>query len=328
MAETPTREEVIKGLRDLQNDTRTITYDTYMGGFKILNPRFAELEAIIESKGGSFANGTKDLFEKAFNESPELMETFIKISQDPAKMDQFIEMMKTDQGSRLISSVMSYNMGMSSGLSVDGITTPTEAQFKALQDLGFSEVAEKDGLEIKENPIKTPGDALALLGTLFLPAGGAASLGLRGVFTGGARIVGGQIAKRPFSSLMLADLATGGAGSEAAIKWSAKSILGEDTYNALAGLFRDAGDPPKIDPTKADPAKTDPTKADLTGDNIDWANMAGPAALLAAGAFVLYNLFSGNIGMALTIAASAIGLKVAYDHFAKPTTAAPAPAPV
>ncbi|HRW30779.1 MAG TPA: hypothetical protein P5227_12335 [Emcibacteraceae bacterium] len=322
---TPTREEIIKGLGELQAAKDNYTFDTYFGGFKLLNPRFAELETIINAKGGAIANPVKDLFTQAFNDEkhPEIMNTLIKISEDPAKMDKFIDMMKTNQGNELITTIMSYSMtGSPSGLSMDGLTTPDPKQFEVKKELGFVDIATKAGLTVRPNPVDTPGKALGVLGVLAAPVAIAELPAIAGatrlssVFTAARGWIAKQFVTRPvttgLTTLSIADeAATGGKYTGATLDWVGKNVLGEKTYAGVKSYFNT----PATDKTATGP--------DAAADaGFDFSKYLPVVAIAAAG-LLAYNLLSKNLPMVIGIATAAFALKSAFSDSAAAPVVAP-----
>ena len=305
-----TRDQIIAQLRDLQDDPRTIGYDTFMQGFKLLNPRFAEFDQIVKDSGGAWVNSLQDQLETAFNENPQFMDAMIAISDDPDKMDQMIGLLNTNQGQDVVVRILAAGNGEASFIDQEqGITTPTIEQFNKVSDIGFANIAADGGVEIRENPVKTVGDSLRLLAVLAAPVALAetpallASTALRSAFTGAARWAGGVIARNPLTSFTVADWGLNdGRATEYAIGKAVDTVggavLGEETYNGVKNTFNGNAE-----------------------DGWSLANLALPAALTAVGGFLAYNMLSQNIGTVLTLAVATVGAVLAYNYLTDPSNA-------
>lgn len=303
-----TKDQIIAQLKDLQADPRTIGYDTFMQGFKLLNPRFEELDRIIQGHGGAFVNSVQEQFQTAFNENPEVMDALIKISEDPAKMDKLIGLLKTNQGTEIVINVLAASNGEGSlDVARDGITTPTVQQFNDVSDIGLTDIANNAGVEVRENPVKTWQDSLHLLGVLAAPVAIAeapallGSTALRSTFSAAARWAGGVALRNPLTTFTLGDWAiTGGKGTEyiagKAVDTVGEAVLGENTYNSIKQVFNGSAD-----------------------DGWSLANLILPTALTAVGGFMAYNMLSRNIGTMLTIGIAAVGAVMAYNYLTGPS---------
>ncbi len=113
MATTATisKDQIVAGLKDLQSRDGTYSFNNYMQGLELLNPRFKDVRALVEKSGGVIANGLKDQFEKTFNEDPASLNTIIDIAADETRMDAFISALGTEKGSANITMALAASNG-------------------------------------------------------------------------------------------------------------------------------------------------------------------------------------------------------------------------
>lgn len=93
-----TREEVIAKLHEFQAMEATIGLDTYAQGFILLNPDYANFFAAVEQSGGVAVNSLAIQLEEALNETPDVLEAMITLSEDSEKLAALTEAIGEEQG--------------------------------------------------------------------------------------------------------------------------------------------------------------------------------------------------------------------------------------
>lgn len=295
MAESAlSRDQIIEKFGELQKSGTT--YSVIMQGLKLLNPRFAEIEKIIASQSAPMGNPIEDIFEKAFNENPKFLETLIAMSGDNSKIDDFAGLLKTAQGRKIVIDILTAASGNKSlDIMSTSLETPTTPQFEAATRSGLVALATGVGLEVRPNPVDTPEKALNLLSTLALPV----------VAARGIPLLTSAFRARPITTgLLTAD----------AISLAVPSG-DDDKAEKKDDIVADAGTE-VVTTAAADPKRTGLAKFfnELGLGDMKLEDLAGPALAIATVGAIAYSLFTGNIGIALGMAATTLGIAAAYKH--------------
>lgn len=225
---TLSRDEIIAGLRQHAETIRSgeptrLTYDTFMQGFEAINPRFTEINTIVEGSGGTVVNSLKNELEIAFNSSPETIEYMLSLADDPARMDSFIQLLQfthagQPEGVNAVISILSGVTGRGPTNLVDGEWRPETQALAPTLDLvrasGLGQLAEGANIALTDTS-NTWGETMGLLATVFAPVAGVGAWAARGfaapAITSGARWLTGLMARNPVTTALVgADVATGG----------------------------------------------------------------------------------------------------------------------